>query len=101
MSTWNLPPGVTTNNPHVNPGPSDEDQTIMEVCHDRSWPYPVSHSDLVAFFRLCAHCLIVTNVDECEAAKIARGEMPDPWPPEQYPPMREYLGLLNIYGVRQ
>ena len=47
------------------------------------------------------HCAALTNVDECEAAKIARGEMPDPWLPEQYPPMREYLGLLNIYGVRQ
>lgn len=33
MSTWNLPPGVSTNDPHVNP-PDDELQAELEAQSD-------------------------------------------------------------------
>ena len=97
MSTWNLPPGVTTNDPHINPPEERDDAaqaTIMEVCNEHHWPYPVSHGDGVAFFRLCEHYGIQTNTDDCSMAEIARGELDDEWPAEKYPPCAEYRMLL-------
>ena len=35
MSTWNLPPGVTTNDPHVNP--PDETPRFVIVREDERW----------------------------------------------------------------
>ena len=31
MSTWNLPPGVTTNDPHINPKDDDDSHLIAVV----------------------------------------------------------------------
>lgn len=69
--------------------------TILEICQERRWPAPVSHADGVAFFVMCEHLGIRTNVDECEMAQIARGEMLDPWPPDQYPPAPEWARLMR------
>ena len=93
MTGWNLPPGVSVNDEHINP--SDRPSSILEVCDDAGWPYPVSHSDLVVFFRLCDREGYVTNVEECECARIARGEMVDPWPASKHPPHAEYARLLK------
>lgn len=65
--------------------------TILEVCQQQRWPYPISHSDGVAFFRACQRRAISTNVDECKMARIARGEVSDPYPPELYPPQRVFV----------
>ena len=58
------------------------------------WPLPVSHSDGVAFFRLCEHFGLQTNTDDCSMARVARGELDDEWPSDKYPPCAEYRALL-------
>ena len=45
MSTWNLPPGVTTNDPHINPR-NERQLTILEGCNELGLSYPVSAADL-------------------------------------------------------
>lgn len=68
--------------------------TILEVCRERRWPLPVSHSDGVAFFTACRRLSILTNMDDCEGARIARGECRDPWPPDRCPPAPAWRAVL-------
>ena len=71
MSTWNLPPGVTTNDPHINPpdeprhwrtyqnvtidtrppqyGETDY-RTLLDVIYANYLPLPVSHDDLTGTY---------------------------------------------------
>ena len=56
MSTWNLPPGVTTNDPHINPpefSDDDYDGTIIGACNLLKIAYPVSATDLHEVYIEC------------------------------------------------
>ena len=71
MSTWNLPPGVTTNDPHINPPNEprhwrtcrtvyiktntprygEEDyRTLLDAIYANYLPLPVSHDDLTGTY---------------------------------------------------
>ena len=71
MSTWNLPPGVTTNDPHINPPDeprhwrtgqhvsintseprygAPEYQTLLDAIYVNHLPLPVSHDDLTGTY---------------------------------------------------